>query len=179
MREAVRDEVLKIVPLDSLENQTRKEVLSWIDSGCEIFRLEKPATPPKHLVSYFVVVDGAYLLLVDHINAGLWLPTGGHVEPNEHPKDTVIREAREELGLELEFLFPDPLLVTSTETVGKTAGHTDVSLWYALQGDRAVDYAYDTSEFRSVNWFHQEEAPFEQSDPEISRFIQKLRIASA
>ncbi|MEE3919135.1 NUDIX domain-containing protein [Micromonospora sp. BRA006-A] len=29
----------------------------------------------------------------------MWLPSGGHVEPGEHPADTVRRELREELGV--------------------------------------------------------------------------------
>ena len=43
----------------------------------------KPDVPPKHLVSYFALVDErrGKLLLVDHKLAGLWLPSGGHVEP--------------------------------------------------------------------------------------------------
>ncbi|MGV9748387.1 NUDIX domain-containing protein [Rhodococcus zopfii] len=40
---------------------------------------------------------------MDHIGAGLWLPTGGHVEPGEHPLDTAIRETREELGIDADF----------------------------------------------------------------------------
>ena len=44
------------------------------------------------------VTDGG-VLLVNHINAGLWLPPGGHVEPDEHPAQTASREALEELGI--------------------------------------------------------------------------------
>ncbi len=44
------------------------------------------------------------LLLVDHKKAGLWLPSGGHVEIDEHPQTTVQREVREELGIEATFL---------------------------------------------------------------------------
>ena len=40
------------------------------------------------------------MLLVDHRNAKLWLPTGGHVERDEHPWRTVEREAAEEPGIE-------------------------------------------------------------------------------
>jgi 8-oxo-dGTP pyrophosphatase MutT (NUDIX family) len=129
MRAKIREEVELIQPLDELERESKLDVLAWIDSGAKLCRLEKPATPPKHLVSYFAVVDDDHLLLVDHINTELWLPAGGHVDPGEHPRDTALREAEEELSIEGEFLKEGPVFLTVTETVGKTAGHTDVSLW--------------------------------------------------
>jgi len=174
MRNQIRTEIESISPLDELEAKTQLEVLAWIDSGVELCRLEKPATPNKHLVAYFPVIDGDYLLLVDHINAQLWLPTGGHVEPGEHPRSTVLREATEELSIQAEFLYEKPLLLTSTITVGKTGGHIDVSIWYALKGDRSKGFSYDQSEFHTVRWFHKDSLPLERTDPELERFIAKL-----
>ncbi|MDH5672048.1 MAG: NUDIX hydrolase [Myxococcales bacterium] len=176
MRRAIRAEVQSIAPLDEVERETVEQVLRWVDSGASLCRIEKPATPPRHLVSYFVLVDGDHVLLVDHINAERWLPTGGHVEPGEHPRDTVRREVREELGIEHDFLFAEPLLISSVETVGKTAHHTDVSLWYALRGDREQALRYDASEFHSVRWFHRDAIPFGQSDPHMRRFLEKLAL---
>ena len=167
------------MPFDSREEETQRAVLEWIDSGVELCRIEKPATPPKHLISYFVVVDFPFLLLVDHINAQLWLPTGGHVDPGEHPSDTVIREAREELNIESEFLKECAVFLTSTETVGLTAGHIDVSLWYVLKGCKKAQYKYDQSEFSSIQWFHIDELPYEKTDPEMHRFVQKISILCA
>lgn len=174
MRQAIRQEITAITPFDDQERDTQQEVLEWIDSGIELCRLSKPATPPKHLVAYFAVVDGDHLLLVDHINAELWLPTGGHVDPGEHPRDTALREAKEELGLVGEFLIEAPILLTSTETVGKTSGHTDVSIWYALKGQRSMALQYDHSEFNAVRWFHRDEVPMDRTDPEMGRFLKKL-----
>ena len=98
MRQNIRNELCSIAPLDELERRHIAEALAWIDSGAELCRLAKPATPPQHLVSYFVVVDDGHVLLVDHRNAQLWLPSGGHVEAGEHPRETVVRELQEELG---------------------------------------------------------------------------------
>ena len=81
MREEIRSEVESIEPLYDLEAKTKAEVLSWRDLGAELCRLDKPATPDKHLVSYFAVVDGDYLLLVDHINAQLWLQSSSGLPP--------------------------------------------------------------------------------------------------
>lgn len=174
MREQIRSEVASIRPLDELETATIEDTLKWIDSGTELCRIRKPADPDKHLVSYSVIVDADYILLVDHINAELWLPPGGHVEPNEHPKETALREVKEELSIEPRFLVDHPILITNSETVGKTAGHTDVSLWYIFSGRRMDDYLFDSSEFASIRWFHRDEIPFEKSDPHMARFLTKL-----
>ena len=174
MRAAIREEVELIQPLDSLELETKIDVLAWIDSGAELCRREKPATPPKHLISYFAVVDGEHVLLVDHINAELWLPTGGHVDPGEHPRDTALREAQEELSLRGEFLEEGPVFVTINKTVGKTAGHTDVSLWYVLRGDRRAKLKFDDSEFHDAKWFHRSDVPLDRTDRHMSRFLRKL-----
>jgi hypothetical protein len=98
LRADIRDEITGIAPFDAAEEAVIKDVVAWLDSGAEIVRRAKPATPPKHLVSYFLLVDGDHILLVDHRTSGLWLPSGGHVEPGEHPRATVEREVIEELS---------------------------------------------------------------------------------
>jgi 8-oxo-dGTP diphosphatase len=152
----IRSEIHQIVsamkPLDALEEQHIRFVLDWIESGSEIFRIEKPATPDTHLVSYFVMTSPEMdrILLVDHKKAELWLPPGGHVDPGEDPKEAVRREAKEELGINAEFLFDEPLLLTVTKTVGNVAKHTDVSLWYLLKGDPSQVLDYDPNEFHQI-----------------------------
>jgi 8-oxo-dGTP diphosphatase len=175
MRAAIRSELESISPLDALELQHRNEALAWVDSGAPLFRTAKPATPPQHLVSYFAVVDGESILLVDHKNAQLWLPPGGHVEQGEHPRDTVAREIREELGFAPAHEIAAPLMVTCTATVGLTSGHTDVSLWYVVNATKDQAMTYDLQEFGGVKWFGFHEAPLNRSDPHLERFTRKLR----
>ena len=175
MRAAIRSELESISPLDALEFQHRSEALAWVDSGAPLFRTAKPATPPQHLVSYFAVVDDESILLVDHKNAQLWLPPGGHVEEGEHPRATVSREVREELGFVPAHEIAAPLMVTCTTTVGLTAGHTDVSLWYVVKATRSQTMAYDAQEFNGIKWFEFLELPLDRSDTHLERFIRKLR----
>lgn len=172
----IKSEIEKIVPFDIVEKEHLDDTKAWLDAGVEVCRIEKPATPPKHLVSYFVIVDDDYVLLVDHKNANLWLPSGGHVEPGEHPKETVVREAKEELQISADFISDHPIFITCTETVGLTAGHTDVSLWYVLRGNREEQLEYDQEEFNGIKWFQFDQIPFEKSDPHMSRFINKLSL---
>ena len=44
--------------------------------------------------------DKGEFLLHKHPKLGIWLPPGGHIDPNEEPQDAVIREVQEETGLE-------------------------------------------------------------------------------
>ncbi len=176
-RQCIRNEIASIVPLDPLEAQHQADALAWVDSGAQLIRQAKPATPPKHLVTYFAVVDAAdpHILLVDHKNAQLWLPAGGHVEPGEHPRDTVTRELLEELGFPTAHAIGPPLMITCTDTVGLTTGHTDVSLWYVVHAPRAQAMRFDTAEFSAVQWFALADIPLARSDPHMVRFIAKLR----
>jgi 8-oxo-dGTP diphosphatase len=178
--ETIRDEikmiVASIIPFDSVEKEHINFVKDWLESDAEIFRIAKPDKPHIHLVSYFMVVDpdSNEFLLVDHKKAQLWLPPGGHVEPNEHPREAVIREAKEELGIESEFLLKDPLFLTVINTVGNEASHTDVSLWYVVRADRHNFSGFDSEEFHQIRWFRRNEIPFERTDPHMKRFIDKM-----
>jgi len=181
MRDRIGEIIATIEPLDELERAHRNSTLEWIRSGAPIFRTAKPDVPPQHLVSYFALVDQhcGKLLLVDHRLAGLWLPSGGHVEPGEDPHATVVRELSEELNLAAEFVRDGPLFITVTRTVGQDGGHTDVSLWYLLRGDSTRAIEFDRGEFQGVRWFDFEKIPFERSDPHMRRFVAKMRRSLA
>jgi len=179
---AIRKDIQLIQPLDSLESAQISDTLLWLDSGVPIFRITPPADPPRHLVAYFVVVDPDHqsLLLGDHIKAQLWLPTGGHVEQGEHPRATVVREMQEELGQQAIFLRGNnrPFFLTTRETVGLTAGHTDVSMWYLLRGGMHQRLQFDRCEFTDMAWFSFDEILASHPaifDTHMQRFTRKLQ----
>ncbi|MET9025746.1 NUDIX domain-containing protein [Nocardia sp. NPDC004168] len=178
---AVAEIVRRIAPLDELERRHIDTTLAWLASTDDIFRRARPATPPRHLVCYVVLVDPAAraVLLGKHRLAGLWLPTGGHVDPGEHPLDTARREAAEEIGVEARFdvIGPDPLFLTVTTTVGSASGHEDVSLWYVIRGDRADGHALDPREFDGERWWELDGFALHDTDPHFGRFRTKLDIA--
>lgn len=180
MNRRVRSELLEIQPMDAMEQTHLEDAIAWVDSGAPLFRVRKPATPAKHLVSYFALIDSGSILLVDHKNAQLWLPTGGHVEQDEDPRLTVVRELKEELGLtiSIEQVGP-PAMVTVTETVGLTSGHVDVSLWYVVQGNRDAPVEFDQEEFHAVRWFRYSQVPFHRSERHLKRFLAKVALTDA
>jgi 8-oxo-dGTP diphosphatase len=177
--------VSQVRPVDGQEAADQVAIARWVESGLPLFRTAAPATPPKHLVSYFVPLDaaGRSVLLGDHVKSGLWLPPGGHVEEGEDPRDAVRREAREELGISASFHADagagQPFFLTSTPTRGERS-HVDVSMWFVLDCGRAVELRPDPREFRSVRWYNideQLEWPGDRFDPQMTRFIRKLKAA--
>lgn len=68
-----------------------------------------------HGVTFLFVRDGCVLLEKcpkkrDVLGVGEWFVPGGKVEPNESLRDTVAREVREELGIEVIHAKPLPLI---------------------------------------------------------------------
>ena len=169
-------------PFDKREAADQADILQWVASGQQLFRTVPPDTPPKHLVVYFVPVDAANrcLLLGDHRKSGLWLPPGGHVEDDEDPRQAVIREAREELGIAAEFKDDAPFFLTITPT-NDANSHLDVDLWFVLQlAKHKAPLNPDPREFKSVRWFGLDEQrgwPADTYDPEMHRFAAKLGSA--
>jgi 8-oxo-dGTP pyrophosphatase MutT (NUDIX family) len=185
----VAELVAAIDPFDSAERAHQADALAWLARTQDIYRRAKPATPPRHLVSYAVLADpgpavrhGWSVFLVDHLLAGLWLPAGGHVEPFEDPCVTACREAMEELGIEADLSIAGgrPVFLTATRTRPSALdhGHTDVSLWYLLAGSAALPITLDRREFASGRWWTPaklESADQGLFDPHMSRFMAKVR----
>lgn len=182
MRDEVYNIVSQITPLDESESQVIRDTLNWINSGAPLYRAKKPDIPPWHLVSYFLLVDQEKqsAMLIDHVISGLWLPNGGHVHQGESLVDTVIREAKEELNIEAKFnekIGPRPIFITNTKVVTMDK-HTDVSLWYVIDGDTEATYKYEEREIYGYKWLTFDEilqTDIQQLDPEMHRFIRKLK----
>ena len=172
--------VASIEAADDIEQEHISDVLSWTAGTGDVFRRVKPDLPPKHLVCYAAVVDPADMsvFLVEHRNAGRWLPPGGHMEPGELPHETAAREIQEELGIAADFTAAGdaPLFVTVTTTIG-AGPHIDVSLWHAMAAAHDIPMTLDASEFHGGRWWTQPEiaaADPAQFDPHFGRFLHKL-----
>ncbi len=62
----------------------------------------------RHFTATGFVVKGDAVLLHWHAKIKAWLPPGGHVEPNEDPVQAVLREIKEESGLDAEIVGSAP-----------------------------------------------------------------------
>lgn len=172
--------IAAIQPFDEREATDKQDALEWVKSGAPLYRIQKPDVPPKHLVSYFAIYDPGTnkMLLQDHLLARVWLPSGGHVDPNEDPAETARRECKEELGIQAAFLgraVPHFITVTTTNGQGE---HTDVSLWYLMQAKESTKFIIEPGKFADVRWWDIDEilnTPIDQFDQELHRFIIKLQ----
>ena len=182
MKHSILNIVNDIKPFDALEKKHKDDVIAWVESDEPLFRISKPDNPPKHLVSYFVLFDERTneIMLIDHRKAEAWLPTGGHVDIDEDPRTTVLREAYEELQITGKFdtvFGKDAIFITVNKTKGE-GSHTDVSLWYVISGSSQVKLVYDTREMNSYKWLSLEEVlamDITELDPNMHRFIHKMQ----
>ena len=63
------------------------------------------------IASVFIVFNNC-VLFANHPRYNKWLPIGGHVELDEDPEETLLREVEEECGLEVRLLGDRPELHT-------------------------------------------------------------------
>jgi 8-oxo-dGTP diphosphatase len=173
---SILDLVAAIEPGDEVETRHRARTLAWLRATDDVFRRVKPATPAQHLVAYVVPTDPhtGDVLLVAHRNARLWLPPGGHVDPDEHPAGTARRELTEELGVT--GAADRPTFLTVTRTVGIDHGHTDVGLWFPVTVPRSTHLTPDDGEFTGVRWWSRAEIAATdpaEFDPNLGRYLGK------
>ena len=69
-----------------------------------------------HTATAYIVAEGRTLLLWHH-KLLMWLPPGGHLEPNEDPVQGALREVLEECGLAARVIPPPDLLVVDSPEV--------------------------------------------------------------
>jgi 8-oxo-dGTP diphosphatase len=171
-------------PFDRQEAADLGEACAWVGRGEPLWRVGHPGDPggpSPHLVVYTVVIDAdlGALYLVENRRAQRWMPSGGHVRPEEHPADAAVRKLAEELGVQLPFLdglSSSPLFLTITDTVGPTP-HRDVSLWFVFGASVTTGLAWDDSQVVQARWWTFDEirsAHPSSLHPSVVRFIGKL-----
>ena len=60
----------------------------------------------REIISTVYIVKNKKVLMTWNKKVKNWIPLGGHIEPNELPCNSVIREAKKESGLNIELISP-------------------------------------------------------------------------
>lgn len=132
-------------------------------------------------VATFVVHDGKTLLL-HHAKLRMWLPPGGHIEPNELPDDAAVREVREETGIlvrlvgerALDVSDPKQLVIPRGIQVERIApGHEHIDLVYFAVPVDSVDVRRNDESTR-IGWFGRRELDHLDLTEEIRAWTHKV-----
>ncbi len=124
----------------------------------------------------FVVHENRTLLLL-HRKLGIWVPPGGHIDPNELPDQAALREVREESGLDVELLdqgrpigniriLPQPYCIL-LENIGPQHQHIDLIYFARVRGG---NMSHSEREAQAARWFTWEEL----GEPQIAEDIREL-----
>lgn len=123
----------------------------------------------KQFASGYLVHDGK-ILLVHHNKFNKWVPPGGHLEENETPDETVVREFREETALNVEVIpaYPSAFAGDSNATPIPMPFHIDLEregfnaprigfFFFVKTLDNLRNIRHQTAELHSIGWFSESE----------------------
>ena len=105
-------------------------------------------------------------LLLESLKHGFWMPPGGHSELGENPLETVIREVREETGLDVAEYLPKvhhidadrvevPLPIRMLQVYVTHGGkeHYHLDSLYRIELPTEVPVQHDEIESAGIGWF--------------------------
>ncbi len=135
-------------------------------------------TPARATVRHFTatgyIVNPARTrtLLVHHRKLGIWLPPGGHLNPDELPHEAALREVLEETGVHARLVPTDEPVLTTTgpgvtelprpwllleQRIPATArepGHRHIDLCYLLEADDLAPPRAQDAEVTAARWWN-------------------------
>jgi len=131
-----------------------------------------------HFCTFFLPVHlkSKSVYLGHHIKADDWIPPGGHIEPDEHPLDTIKREFLEELKHELmdeKIELFDIGIKLIDNPLHNCKAHWD--LWYLVHTDK-INFRFTKKEYYHASWFKLEKAVTLTQDKDQSIIMQKLLL---
>ncbi|MFH2019650.1 MAG: NUDIX domain-containing protein [bacterium] len=110
-----------------------------------------------------------------HIKADDWIPPGGHIEPGETPVEAVIREMKEELGVEITKSQLEPFDF-SIKAIGRPEKGcvTHYDLWYIVHTP-VSNFTFLPSEYHDAAWFPLSDAIAKiAKNPDFATIVAKL-----
>ncbi|MBI1973372.1 NUDIX domain-containing protein [Candidatus Micrarchaeota archaeon] len=137
---------------------------------------------PRHFVATVFCIDPRTRKMIFLFNRklGMWLPPGGHMEPDETPDEAALREVKEETGFEIEIMneppqhaeepsrvqmLHTPLCIQLEEIADREKGdHQHIDLIYAA---RITGGSLTNSEKHEVRWLSESELDSADLKPNV------------
>ena len=116
------------------------------------------------VVNVFITYNNK-VLLIHHRKLDLWLPVGGHMEVNETPDDALIREIKEEVGIDAQILnvskipldgnIKRNLAIPIYSNVHNVGDHDHCCFFYVCKS--SSNKVVSNDEIKNYRWFSKEE----------------------
>ena len=144
--------------------------------------LETPVI--RHFTASAIILNDAdQVVLVEHRKIGLWLYPGGHVDPNEDPAQTVLREVSEEVGIEVQIVaerhfdhpfaavVPPPFTILVQDVTDVTFGlHQHIDMVYVCR-PLTMDIVHRQEELHGSRWVPCSDVSTYATPPELPSLI--------
>ena len=123
------------------------------------------------------------VLLVHHKKLGLWLPVGGHIDPNETFDEAIKREIKEETNLDVELIgnsgltpaadVKKVLALPFDVNVHSVGDHDHCCLFYLCKALNPEELKFREQELINVKWFAREDIAQAPTDEYINKQVLK------
>ncbi|PJA15964.1 hypothetical protein COX64_00025 [Candidatus Dojkabacteria bacterium CG_4_10_14_0_2_um_filter_Dojkabacteria_WS6_41_15] len=162
LRKELLAQIANVSCFDEVERATQAKMLAWLADTPEYCRIsKKPDYPTEHFGLFNVCVTPDYqeILLFEHKKSGLLLTSGGHLDKDETFQQCVVRECREEMGLELAAFTNSPFFLSQLDTHTVSAFHWEP--WFLIPVSKDTDFTKGPDyeqEFTGHHWYKMEDA---------------------
>ena len=138
----------------------------------------------REFLSTVYIIKDKRVLMTWNRKVKTWIPVGGHIETNELPCSSVIREAKEESGLDIELFCPYDKSKTAN-LVQPVHVHLDhikddhkhINLIYFGRVIRG-ELLKESDEQTPLRWFSKEEIDKEELIPNVKEWALKALEAT-
>lgn len=160
------------------KNSDKKTSEDFLKQFSKTDKVNKSVNIDEHTCAFFIPINtkSKSIYLVHHIKADDWIPPGGHIELNEHPIDTVVREFGEELNHKITkrqiSVFDLSIKDVSDNPRNPCSLHFD--FWYLVDVPKK-DFKYLEKEFYGAGWHTIDEALKKIKTPLYNQIVKKLK----
>ncbi len=181
----LKEQIEKYIPFNEQEEKDKKIILSWLDSGEDIFT-RKNKTAHLTASAWVINPEKTKVLMVYHNIYDSWAWMGGHADGETDLLAVAMREAKEESGIEdikplsKDILGLGVIAVSGHEKKGEYISshlHLDVVYLFEAPEDQALTVKPD--ENSGVAWIPFEEIKNKSKEKWfIERIYSKLLVKS-
>ena len=113
------------------------------------------------------IYDKNKVLLIHHKKLDLWLPVGGHIQKNETPDDALLREIKEEVGIDVEIINNNKfgmdgsvkknLAIPFNINLHSAGDHDHCCFFYVCKAIDAGKLKINKDELKNYEWLSKED----------------------